>query len=225
MSELNIYQRVNEIRKSVSYVQKDKKVTGYKAVGHDQVTAVLRAALVEFGVVVTQSLIESSFEETGSLTGSGNKWMMYTAKYAVKLVNVDTPDDFIEVITESQALDTGDKASGKAMSYAVKYAMLKTFSLETGEDEEGRQGDIQQKKDDEEKQKANVEINNQLNKYVDDAELSYLACGTIAALESMSKGDLLEVKKMCKQINRNPEQPTNKLKSFIQARREQLRNV
>jgi hypothetical protein len=33
-------------------------------------------------------------------------------------------------------IDNQDKGPGKAMSYAVKYAMLKTFCLETGDDPE-----------------------------------------------------------------------------------------
>jgi hypothetical protein len=147
MKELNIYQRVNEVKKVARYAQKDAKVQGYKAVTHDQVTAVLRAPMVENGIVVTQSVLESSFADTGDLTAKGTKWMMYTAKYLIKFVNIDKPDDFIEVNTEAQALDTGDKASGKAMSYAIKYAMLKVFGLETGENEEGRQDNIQAKRD------------------------------------------------------------------------------
>jgi hypothetical protein len=42
------------------------------------------------------------------------------------------------VTLPSHALDNGDKAPGKAISYATKYALLKTFLLETGEDEESR---------------------------------------------------------------------------------------
>ncbi len=147
MNDLNIYQRVNEIKKKVTYVQKDAKITGYKAVTHDQVTAVLRETMVNLGVVVTESLVSSTFVETGDLTGKGNKWMMYTGIYMIRFVNIDKPEDFIEVKMESQALDTGDKASGKAMSYAVKYAMLKVFSLETGENEEGRQEDFKARRE------------------------------------------------------------------------------
>ena len=46
----NIYQRINQVMKSVQYVKKDKAVTGggqnYKAVTHDQVVSVCREALV-----------------------------------------------------------------------------------------------------------------------------------------------------------------------------------
>lgn len=144
---MNIYQRINEVRKKVTYVQKDAKVTGYKAVTHDQVTAALRECMVEFGVITTQSLLESSFRETGDLTAKGNKWMMYQAKYEITFINMEDPNDKFSVTIESQALDNGDKATGKAMSYSMKYAMLKVFNLETGENEEGRQDDFRQKRE------------------------------------------------------------------------------
>ena len=35
-------------------------------------------------------------------------------------------------------MDNADKAPGKALSYAKKYAVLKLFEIETGEDEESR---------------------------------------------------------------------------------------
>lgn len=142
---MNIYQRVNEVRKKVDYLTKDATVTGYKAITHDQVTAGLRDALVANGIITTISLIGSSFEPTGQVTGSGAKWSMYTALYCVSFINIDEPKDRIEINIQSQALDNADKASGKAMSYAMKYAMLKTFNIETGENEESRQDERREK--------------------------------------------------------------------------------
>jgi ERF superfamily len=49
----------------------------------------------------------------------------------------------LTVTVNSHAADNQDKAPGKAMSYAVKYAMLKTFGLETGENDEGRFAEFQ----------------------------------------------------------------------------------
>lgn len=47
---MNIYQRINEVRKMIGYVQKDKAVStgggSYKAVTHDAVTGMVREALV-----------------------------------------------------------------------------------------------------------------------------------------------------------------------------------
>ncbi len=38
-------------------------------------------------------------------------------------------------------MDNADKAPGKALSYAKKYAVLKLFEIESGEDEESRFSD------------------------------------------------------------------------------------
>jgi len=139
---MNIYQRINEVRKKAGYVQKDKRVQeggGYMAVTHDAVTAMLRDALVESGIVITMSVTESSIADTGTTTAKGTPFIRYSARYEVRFVNVETPEDYLCINVESHALDVGDKAPGKAMSYAKKYAVLKTFEIETGEDDESRE--------------------------------------------------------------------------------------
>jgi hypothetical protein len=136
---LNIYQRINEVRKKATYVQKDKTVAGqnYKAVTHDAVTALLRNHLIDQGIVIVPRLMSSSVENIGT-TSNGTIIIRYTGKYEVDFVNCDDPTDRVTVPGEAHANDFGDKAPGKATSYATKYAMLKLFSIETGEDDEGR---------------------------------------------------------------------------------------
>ena len=137
---LNIYQRLNEVRKAVEYVQKDKKVEGqgYMAVTHDAVTALVRPHLVAQGILIVPTLVEAKVAETGTTTGKGTPIIRYEGVYDIAFVNCDDPNDKIIGRFGSHALDQGDKAPGKAISYAVKMAMLKIFSLETGEDEEQR---------------------------------------------------------------------------------------
>lgn len=136
----NIYERINEIRKQVDYIQKDidKKKLGYAAVSHDMVTASLRSALIEHGVIILPTLMDSDVKDTGTTTSSGIPIIRYEATINVRFVNMDAPEDFFEIDIPAHANDHGDKAPGKALSYAVKYAMLKVFSLETGENEESR---------------------------------------------------------------------------------------
>ena len=139
---MNIYQKINEIRKTISYIKKDKQVGkegyGYMAVTHDAVTALIRPALIEQGIVVNVSLVSSNVADTKTTTAKDVPFIRYEGTYDVSFINADLPDERVVVRIESHALDQGDKAPGKAISYAVKYAMLKLFSLETGEDEEGR---------------------------------------------------------------------------------------
>lgn len=130
----NIYQRINKVMQEVSYLKKDLKVQGYSAVSHDAVTATLRESMIKNGIVMTVS------QERGVLAERENnaKMRLYDGAYTVKLTNIDDKDDCIAMNVNAQAYDNSDKAPGKAMSYATKYALLKTFMIETGENEESR---------------------------------------------------------------------------------------
>ena len=138
MATLNIYQRINEVRKAIGYVQKDKSVStgggSYKAVTHDAVTGMVREALIKHGVVIVPSVVSAVFHPKEP----DAKQRLYEATFQVEFVNMDEPADRIVTQQNAHALDNGDKAPGKAMSYATKYAILKLFNIETGEDEESR---------------------------------------------------------------------------------------
>lgn len=137
MSEPNIYQRINAVMTEVEYVKKDAKVEGYKAVTHDQVTSVIRKSLVKNGIVVQLEQLKSEILVKRDLD-KGIKMHLYSGDYAVHFVNMDKPEDRLTVCVNAHAADNGDKAPGKCASYATKYAMLKTFTLETGENDESR---------------------------------------------------------------------------------------
>lgn len=145
---MNIYQRIAAVMKAVSYVKKDKTVSGsgggYRAVTHDMVTAMVRPHLVEHGIVVVPRLVNAQTVSTGRSTSGGTPINRFEGQYVVAFVNVDDPKDCIEVPAAAHAEDHGDKAPGKALSYATKYAILKVLLLETGEDDEGRIGPAEQ---------------------------------------------------------------------------------
>lgn len=133
--QLNIYQRINEVRKKIEYVRKDKEVKtkqgGYKVVTHDAVTGLIREHLIEQGVVIVPNQRSSEITQFGQA-------VVYAAWYEAAFVNIDNPDDRIVITLETHGSDYGDKAPGKSLSLFVKNAILKLFSLETGEDEESR---------------------------------------------------------------------------------------
>lgn len=136
----NILQRINKVRRAVDYIQKEeKKIDGqYRAVSHDAVTALLHEHLVEHGIVVVPTVTKSQTIDTGKKTSRGAPIIRYEATFDVMFFNEDDMKDWVKVSLDAHGEDTGDKAPGKAISYAVKYAKLKLFDLETGEDDEGR---------------------------------------------------------------------------------------
>lgn len=134
----NLMQRIIAIRKACSYIQKDKSVStgggSYKAVTHDAVTGMVRQHMDEHGVVSWPVLVASVSQPKDD----GAKQFRYEATYDFFFANADEPADQICIRIEAHAMDNADKAPGKALSYAKKYAMLKLFEIETGEDEESR---------------------------------------------------------------------------------------
>ncbi len=127
MKELNIYQRINAVMKEVTYVQKEsRKVNNmYTFCSHDSVTSALHVPMTIHGIAMIPSIVE--------LTQDGNKTIV---KMEVAFINIDKPEEQVKVIYYGYGIDPSDKGIGKAVSYAVKYAMLKTFCLETGDDVE-----------------------------------------------------------------------------------------
>ena len=162
-TEKNIYQKINSVMRAEYYVKKDASVQGYKAVTHDAVTAHLHDAIVEAGIVISTSLIESTNAIVGK-TSSGTNIVRYDAKYEVSFINIDEPSDRHLMIIEAHANDYGDKAPGKALSYATKSALLKIFFLEAGVNDEAR---IDAKRD-AEKPKITKEQANIINAMVGD---------------------------------------------------------
>ncbi len=130
---LNIYQRINAVMQEVDYIQKgEKKVAGqYRFVSHDQVTAALHGPMTKHGMVCKSSIDE--MKQDGNRT---------EVKLKVTFINIDEPTDNFDVFYYGYGIDTSDKGIGKAVSYAFKYALLKTFCLETGDDPDQDQATV-----------------------------------------------------------------------------------
>lgn len=132
---MNLLQRINAVRKSLPYIQKDTRVDNkYSAVTHDAVTAMVRPLLIEHGIVSWPMLVSSA----SCPREEGAKQFRHEATYEFVFANIDEPSDSITIRIIGHAMDNADKAPGKALSYAKKYAILKLFEIETGEDDESR---------------------------------------------------------------------------------------
>lgn len=140
---MKLLERINAVRKDISYIQKDKSVStgggSYRAVTHDTVTAMVRPAMIEHGIVCWPSLVDSTsmpYEVNADMVRA--KQFRYEATYDFTFANIEDAADCLVIRIQAHAMDNADKAPGKALSYAKKYAMLKLFEIETGEDEESR---------------------------------------------------------------------------------------
>lgn len=142
MSDKNIYQRINSVMSECDYLQKKQAQQG-KGVRYDEVIAMIRNLLIKHGIVMV-----ANQESMECLSGvEGTKQKIYEGKYSLKLVNMDKPDEFVTHTCYAHGMDGGDKAPGKAHTYAMKTMLVKGFGIETGEDEESRSEKIEAHQD------------------------------------------------------------------------------
>ena len=132
----NLHQRIIAVMQQVKYVRKDVTVNAgaggkYPGVSHDAVASILHGALADNGIVMR--VTQDSSQTLEGQTKSGSPKIRYSGWYEVALINADDPQDRETYRVEAHAEDSGDKAPGKALSYAVKMILLKAFVLETGD--------------------------------------------------------------------------------------------
>lgn len=127
IKSINIHQRLHAIMSAVKYVQKSEKTVNgqYRFVTHDSVSASIQPELINNGVLIVTSV--KDYKQDGNRT---------CVDLEISFVNIDNPEDKLIINAFGYGIDTQDKGPGKAISYAVKYALLKTFCLETGDDPE-----------------------------------------------------------------------------------------
>lgn len=137
-STLNLWQRLLNVQLAVGYVKKDVVVSGAKGVARDAVVAEIRQHLLANGIFASTTQVEGRYIETAQKSSSGTPLTIYVGKYVTRFVNIDLPGESVCIEHEAQGNDYGDKAPGKAATYAEKLNFVKGLLLETGISDEGR---------------------------------------------------------------------------------------
>jgi hypothetical protein len=141
---MNIYQRMAAITAELQTVGKNMTVgfgkNQYKAVSERDILDAVKPLETKYGVysypasrrVLESNILESESTYDGATTKKTT--FMTRIETVYRFVNVDKPDEFIETTTFAEGIDPQDKGSGKAMTYADKYALMKGYKISTGED-------------------------------------------------------------------------------------------
>lgn len=142
---LNIYEKMSLITTEIGVVEKNLEVpTGakksYKAVSERDVLDAVKPIEAKYRVysypvsrqIIDKDILVKETEYNGQVTRTNTLFMRIETGY--RFVNMDNPAEYIEITTYGDGIDTGDKATGKAMTYADKYALMKGYKLSTGDD-------------------------------------------------------------------------------------------
>lgn len=144
-ASLNIFQRMLAATSEINRVAKNLKVDisksqSYKAVAESDVLEAVKPIEEKYGIYsypVSRTVIKDEAYTTPSeYDGRKSEKTTFFMRLATvyRFVNIDKPDEYIDITTYGDGVDTQDKAPGKAMTYADKYALLKAYKIQTGDD-------------------------------------------------------------------------------------------
>ena len=140
----NIYKKMSLISAEISRVAKNLNVgegrNQYKAVGEADVLAAVKPIEEKYGVYsypVARQIVDSG-EMVSKSTYNGQdretRKLYLRIETVYRFVNIENPEEHIDITTYGDGVDTQDKAPGKAMTYSDKYALLKAYKIMTGDD-------------------------------------------------------------------------------------------
>lgn len=152
---MNIYQRMLKAQSMVETVSKNLQVDAgkqkYKAVSERDILDAVKKVEDKCGIY-SYPFERKVYENKATVNKNGyeTQWMRIQTVY--RFINIDKPEEFIDVTTYGDGVDTMDKAPGKAMTYADKYALMKAYKISTGDDPDKEASEEQKPKQQKPKQ-------------------------------------------------------------------------
>lgn len=128
---MNIYQSITKIMEEVPSIGKTQrnKTQGFMYRGIDDVMNALQPLLAKNKVFIVPEILEQMREER--TTSKGGNLIYSICKIKYKFYAEDGSS--VEAITIGEGMDSGDKATNKAMAIAMKYALFQVFCIPTDE--------------------------------------------------------------------------------------------
>lgn len=139
--KMNLWQKIHAVSTEVGRVQMTLNVDAgkggkYKAASINDVVDSLLPMLGKYRLVVIpaeKEIVEQ--EQLVQKTQYGDKTQFYVRMLAhYEIVNIDKPEEKIRVSGYGDGIDSGDKCTGKADTYARKTALIDAFNLSRGDD-------------------------------------------------------------------------------------------
>ena len=131
MGEKKIYKAILGVMADVGHIGKDRfnDQQKYKFRGIDQIYNALQPAMIKNGVFAVP-IVEK--EDRTERTNHNGTVIFYSRLHVTYRFYADD-ESFVEASVIGEAMDTGDKATNKAMSVAYKYACFQVFCIPTEE--------------------------------------------------------------------------------------------
>lgn len=142
---MNIFQKMSAVTNELQTVAKNLivntgKNNSYKAVSERDIIDAVKPLEIKYGIysypwdrqIIESQTLDSESEYQGKVTKKTTFFSRIKTTY--RFVNIEKPDEYIDMVTFAEGIDAQDKGSGKAMTYADKYALMKAYKISTGDD-------------------------------------------------------------------------------------------
>ena len=132
MENKKIYESIINVMDEIGAVGKNKKNTqgaGFMYRGIDDVMNALQPALIKHKVFIVPTVLSEERSERSSSKGG---LLLYT-RLTIRFDFIAIDGSSISATVIGEAMDSGDKATNKAMSIAFKYACFQVFCIPTEE--------------------------------------------------------------------------------------------
>lgn len=129
-----IYKQMSLVMKEIGAIGKDQKnqAQGFKFRGIDQFVNALYPALVKHGVFMAPRGVRHDQEIKEVVRSNGKSGVDKHVSIAMEYTFYAEDGSHVTVgPIPAEGLDSGDKATNKALSAALKYALIQTFSIPT----------------------------------------------------------------------------------------------
>ena len=126
-----IYTAITNVMKEIGAIGKTSKNTqqGFMFRGIDAVMNAINPALIKNGIFIVPEILEQTREERQTKSGNNLIYSVCKIKYTFYAADGSS----IEAVVIGEGMDSGDKATNKAMSIAFKYACFQVFCIPTEE--------------------------------------------------------------------------------------------
>lgn len=139
---MNIYESICGVMSEIGAISKDKRnqQQGFMYRGIDDVMNALQPLFVKHKVFIVPEVLEQTREDR--VSGKGNPLIYSVCKIKYTFYAEDGSN--IVAVVVGEGMDSGDKATNKAMAIAMKYACFQVFCIPTEEmvDPDGETPDL-----------------------------------------------------------------------------------
>lgn len=136
--EKKIYESLGNVSQQIKHIAKDQKGFNHSFRGINQVLNELSPLFKKEKILVSKKIVNVKNERYKNEKGKDERWIELHCIY--KFTSM-LDGSFFEVEGIGEAIDSGDKATGKAISNAYKYVIFEMFNIATEEQKDSDESD------------------------------------------------------------------------------------